>query len=152
MKKSKKKLRLKFLRKRSSAVPIDELGKLVELMDERMLTEVSIQEGSKKIAVKRSLHNYIPPLREGERGEENGFIAVESPTVGIFYRAQAPGKPPLVDVGQIVEKGEVMALVEALKVMNEVRAPVTGKVVSVEAEDGELVDYGRVLFLMEEIE
>ena len=74
---------------------------------------------------------------------------VKAPLVGIFYRAAAPGAKPFVEIGDTVKKGEVMCIIEAMKVMNEIKAPCNLTVTKVLGVDGELVDCGRTLFEVE---
>lgn len=74
---------------------------------------------------------------------------VKAPLVGIFYRAAAPGAKPFVEIGDTVKKGEVMCIIEAMKVMNEIKAPCDLTVTKVLGVDGELVDCGRTLFEVE---
>ncbi len=80
-----------------------------------------------------------------EEVEENIFV-VESPIVGTFYRAPAPGAEPFVKKGDFVEKGQTLCIIEALKVMNEIESEVSGKVVKILVENGQPVEYGQPLF------
>lgn len=73
---------------------------------------------------------------------------VTSPLVGTFYRASVPGAAPFVEVGQEVKVGDTLCIVEAMKVMNEVKSEVSGKVLEVKAENGKPVEFGQVLFLI----
>ena len=73
-------------------------------------------------------------------------FTVNSPFVGTFYRAASPDNPPLVDVGQVVKKGQVLCIVEAMKLMNEIEADVAGEVVRRIASSGQPVEYGQALF------
>ncbi|MCL6516195.1 acetyl-CoA carboxylase biotin carboxyl carrier protein [Alicyclobacillus sp.] len=78
--------------------------------------------------------------------DETGVHIVKSPMVGTFYRAPAPDAPPYVEVGSRVTEKTVVCIVEAMKLMNEIEAEVTGEVVAVLAENGQLVEYGQPLF------
>jgi acetyl-CoA carboxylase biotin carboxyl carrier protein len=71
---------------------------------------------------------------------------VKSPIVGTFYRAAEPGAPPFVDTGQTVRKGQVLCIIEAMKLMNEINAECDGEVVKVYVENGQAVQYGERLF------
>jgi acetyl-CoA carboxylase biotin carboxyl carrier protein len=75
--------------------------------------------------------------------------AIKSPMVGTFYRASAPESEPFVTLGQIIEKGTVVCLVEAMKLMNEIESDVSGRIVKILAEDAQPVEFGQVLFLVE---
>lgn len=74
---------------------------------------------------------------------------IRSPIVGTFYRAPAPDAPPFVQVGSLVEKGAVLCIVEAMKLMNEIESDVAGKVVQILVDNGQPVEYDQVLFLIE---
>lgn len=77
--------------------------------------------------------------------------AVSSPLVGTFFRCPAPGKPPFVEVGSVVEAGATLCIVESMKVMNEIESDVKGRVAKILVEDGQPVEYGQHLFLIEPI-
>lgn len=91
----------------------------------------------------------VASARAGEERPEKDYYAVRSPIVGTFYRAPAPGADPFVEVGDFVEKGQVLCIVEAMKVMNELESPVAGKIVDILVQNGEPVEYGQVLFLID---
>jgi len=76
-------------------------------------------------------------------------VSVTSPLVGTFYRAPAPGAAPFVEVGQEVKVGDTLCVVEAMKVMNEIKSEINGKALEVKAENGKPVEFGQVLFLIE---
>ena len=78
--------------------------------------------------------------------EDTGLVAVKSPIVGTFYRAPDPGSPPFVNVGDHVRVGQVLCIIEAMKLMNEIEAEVAGEVVKVHRETGQPVQYGEPLF------
>ena len=75
--------------------------------------------------------------------------AIKSPIVGTFYSAPAPGKPAFVKVGDTVNEGDVVCIIESMKVMNEIQADCSGVVERIEAKDGEAVEYGQPLFVIE---
>lgn len=147
--------RWKRRRSRQAGLSIEGLDDLVRLMDENLLTEVTVQDGNRTLALKRSTAEGAGDT-EGEGTErhpdaEDGLAAITSPTVGIFYGSPVPGQPPFVEEGQIIEPGQVVALIETLKVMSEVRSDVCGRVISIEARDGELVEFGKTLILCQEM-
>jgi acetyl-CoA carboxylase biotin carboxyl carrier protein len=76
----------------------------------------------------------------------NGLTVVKSPIVGTFYRAPDPSSPPFVNVGDQVKVGQVLCIIEAMKLMNEIEAEVAGEVVKVHHENGQPVQYGEPLF------
>ncbi|WP_067538702.1 acetyl-CoA carboxylase biotin carboxyl carrier protein [Nocardia crassostreae] len=80
---------------------------------------------------------------------ESSTVAVESPLVGHFFRSPEPGADPFVAPGDYVEEGQVVAIVEAMKLMNRITAPEAGRVVEILPADGEVVEYGQRLILLE---
>lgn len=101
-----------------------------------------------------SLNNLQPaqatqPLQEApkvEVKEEKNIHIVKSPIVGTFYRAPAPGAKPFVEVGSKVKKGDVLCIIEAMKIMNEIKSDVNGVVEEILVENGQPVEYGQPLF------
>ncbi len=94
-------------------------------------------------------HQEILPPSEDIKEEEKKFHVIKSPLVGTFYRSPSPDAPPFVEVGDIVSPGQVLCIVEALKVMNEIESDVRGKVEKILVENGETVEYGQPLFLID---
>lgn len=85
-----------------------------------------------------------------ETGTDDGsYESIRSPMIGTFYRSSAPEKPPFVAVGDTVEKGQVICVIEAMKLFNEIESEVSGKVVKVLVEDAKPVEYDQPLFLVE---
>ena len=80
---------------------------------------------------------------------EDKLVPIKSPMVGTFYRAPAPDARPYVEIGDVVEPGQVVCIIEAMKLMNEIEAEVKGKVVKIAAETGKPVEFGQALFLIE---
>ncbi len=83
--------------------------------------------------------------------ENKKYHVIKSPLVGTFYRAPSPGAPPFVEEGDIVSKGQVLCIIEALKVMNEIESDIDGKVVKILVENGQPVEYGQELFYIEPV-
>ena len=81
--------------------------------------------------------------------EADGLVTIPAPMLGTFYRAEAPGKPPFVDVGARVEPDTIVCIIEVMKMMNSVPAGVSGTIAEVIAENAELVEYGQPLFRVE---
>jgi acetyl-CoA carboxylase biotin carboxyl carrier protein len=149
---------------------IDDIKKLVELMEERGVVELEMEDGKGKIRLVRENHRApalapfsLPststptlPLSvatpNGERPAEPATttdMAITSPMVGTFYRAASPDAKPYVDVGSVVEKDDVVCIIEAMKMMNEIRAEVRGRVRKILIENGQPVEYEQPLFLLE---
>ena len=81
--------------------------------------------------------------------DEEGFISIKSPVLGIFYRSPKPGAPSFVEVGQYVTEEDTVCLIEVMKLFNAVKAGVRGRVVKICAENSEMVEYHQTLFLLE---
>ena len=86
--------------------------------------------------------------RPAEPPAEEGLVTVKSPIVGTFYRAPAPNTPPFVETGDRVKVGQVLCIVEAMKLMNEIESETAGEVVRIHVENGQPVQYGEVLFTL----
>lgn len=143
----------------------EEVRALLELIKHSDIAEVLIEHGDARLHVKRSLASApasmpgaIPaaplvvssaaPVAMPEVIEPLG-IAVPSPMVGTFYRASAPNDPPYVQPGDEVRPGDVIGIVEAMKIMNEIECEVQGRVAQVLVENGQPVEYGQTLLLIE---
>jgi acetyl-CoA carboxylase biotin carboxyl carrier protein len=86
----------------------------------------------------------------GSAGQANG-TPIKSPMIGTFYRSSSPDKPPFVTIGDEVKKGQVLCIIEAMKLFNEIESEVSGRIVKVLAEDASPVEYDQPLFLVEPI-
>ena len=86
---------------------------------------------------------------KGAKDTKAGLLEIKSPMVGTFYRAPEPGKPSYVNVGDYVEKGSVVCIVEAMKLFNEIESEVSGRIVDVLAEDASPVEYDQVMYLVD---
>lgn len=130
------------------------LEELINLLDKYNLTEIWYEEKDRKAGVKRELTSLknIPSvgkesLKEGNM-EEN-LVPIFAPMVGTFRQADSPAKPPLIEEGNVVEKNQVVGYIEAMKMLNEIKSKVKGKVIKVLVEEGQPVEYGQALFLVE---
>ncbi len=90
-----------------------------------------------------------PPKAEEPISANNGYVAVTSPMVGTFYRAGSPTSAPFVDVGDRIAIGQTVCIIEAMKLMNDMPAEVSGKIVKVCVDNGTTVEYGQTLFLVD---
>jgi acetyl-CoA carboxylase biotin carboxyl carrier protein len=101
--------------------------------------------------VSTALANATDAAVEREPAVENGLTRVESPMVGVFYRAPQPGAPPFVEIGDVVESGQTLCLLEAMKLFNELKADVEGRIRAIHAENAQAVEFGQLLFELEPI-
>ncbi len=118
----------------------------LEKEGESLYIETKETETVTREEVKEAPHQEIMPPSE-EVKEEHLHI-IKSPLVGTFYRSPSPGAPPFVEVGDIVSPGQILCIIEALKVMNEIECDVRGRVEKILVENGEKVEYGQPLFLI----
>ena len=117
---------------------------VVQTADRALLPAVAVQAGSAATGAPRP----VAERASSEPGLPSGaeLAIVTSPIVGTFYRAPAPGAPPFADVGARVKKGQVLCIIEAMKLMNEIECDYAGEVVSIYVENGQPVQYGERLF------
>ena len=141
---------------------IRKIKKLIEMLQESDLTEIEVQEGEESVRIVRgsnqsfevkttpiSHHSIETPVKNNEvLANESGSL-IKSPIVGTFYRKPAPDKPPFVDIGSHVNAGDVVCIVEAMKMMNEIKSEYTGKVYSINVEDGEQVEFDQSLIVID---
>jgi len=146
----------------------DELRELIRIVEESEVEEVEISEWWRKIRIsKRSAPAGValpaagltpppaPALPAADKKEEAGgeaeitdLVPIKSPMVGTFYAAPAPDADPYVQAGDPIAKGTVVCIVEAMKLMNEIRSDVDGRLVKIMIENGQPVEYGQTLFLL----
>ena len=137
---------------------------IISLMESSNLTEFEIEEKDLKLRIKRGAENEpvvaispaaIPtaapvPVAAPETAEapveEEGVVLETSPMVGTFYRAPSPDKPSFVEKGEEITKGTVLCIIEAMKVMNEIKAENSGTVVGILVDNEDSVEYGQALF------
>jgi oxaloacetate decarboxylase alpha subunit len=137
----------------------DRIRELIDLVMESGIGEVTIEEGEMRVTVRRSdepADVVAAPLAPAEEPAEvepeprtNGLFRVESPMVGTFYRAAQPGAAPFVEIGDTVAAGQTLCILEAMKLMNEVKAEVEAVVRAVHVGNAEPVEYGQLLFELE---
>ncbi len=137
------------------------IRRLAELLDETGLSEIEIGEGERRVRVARSAAGvpggaaaaFQPPAEAPPPAVADADAttpgAVTSPMVGTVYTSQEPGAPPFVAVGGAVSEGQTLFIIEAMKVMNPIRAPHAGTVKQILVSNGDPVEYGEVLLVLE---
>jgi acetyl-CoA carboxylase biotin carboxyl carrier protein len=137
---------------------------LVELATRHNLAELEVESGGTRIRVVRehavtsagpraqpstALEAPRTQPAVGDNITASSLITIEAPMVGTFYRASSPSAPPFVTEGDAVSEGQVLCIIEAMKLMNEIEAKVAGRIAQVLVENGQPVEYGQPLFLVE---
>jgi len=147
-------------------IEMDYIEQLIKLVCDNGLTELSLEEGEKAIiirkevvtahavpAIKAETHAVIPVAAEARESvvtpDGKKMVPIASPMVGTFYRAPSPGASSFTEVGKSISAGQVVCIIEAMKLMNEIETEVSGKVVEICVQDGQPVEYGQVLMLVE---
>jgi oxaloacetate decarboxylase (Na+ extruding) subunit alpha len=139
----------------------ERIREVVRIVQETGVGEITIEEDGTRVSVRRTAEQtYVPappvtPAGEGEPTSapprDNGNLRVESPMVGTFYRAPAPGSAAFVEEGDAVAPGTTLCILEAMKLMNEVKSEIEGIVRAIHVGNGEPVEYGQLLFELEPI-
>jgi|SRR5579872_1870899 acetyl-CoA carboxylase biotin carboxyl carrier protein len=151
-----------------------ELKELIEFLIEKDITEFELERGDVKVKIKRGGEHTVvyppvvaapplsvplaiaqaqpsssaaaPPASSPAPAAEENLQMVKSPIVGTFYEAPSPGAPPFVKIGDTVEVGQVVCIVEAMKLLNEIECDVAGEIVKKLASNGQPIEYGQELF------
>lgn len=148
---------------------IRKVKKLIELLEESGIAELEIKEGDDSVRISRygsapvaapapapapsPAQGTPTPVPAAEEAAEPGSdepegVRVESPMVGTFYRGSAPGAPPFVEVGQQVKQGDTLCIIEAMKILNQIEAEVSGTVKAILVENGQPVEFGEPLMVI----
>jgi acetyl-CoA carboxylase biotin carboxyl carrier protein len=134
---------------------IRKIKKLIEMLQESDLMEIEVKEGEESVRIARGGTSRITPPKEhstlsetNANPIENTGSTIKSPIVGTFYRKPAPDKPPFVEVGGHVNAGDVVCIVEAMKMMNEIKSEFTGTVSAINVEDGEPVEFDQSIIII----
>ena len=147
------------------------LKTLIDLVSDSNVSELEITEAEGKVRIVKGsqaiVHSYAPAIAgtphtqsvprgappaapaEASAPEVSELHTVKSPMVGTFYHSSSPGAKAFVDVGDMVKEGETICIIEAMKILNEIEADKSGKVVQALCENGQAVEYGQALFMIE---
>ena len=141
---------------------IRKIKKLIEMLQDSDLTEIEVHEGEESVRIARgNTQSYkaksssITPNQINVTPKKNEEVAndsvsiIKSPIVGTFYRKPGPDKQPFVEIGSYVNKGDVVCIVEAMKMMNEIKSEFTGKVSAIKINDGEPVEFDQPLIVID---
>ena len=137
---------------------IRKIKKLIEMLQESDLKEIEVSQGDESVRILRDrsvqangnkiiqqpeVFSAEPEIQQKIETSKTEGNVISSPIVGTFYRKPSPDKDPFIRVGDTVEKGDVLCIIEAMKMMNEIKSDFSGKVISIDLEDGQPVEYGQ---------
>jgi len=154
---------------------LKELKELIEMLKGTDVSEIEIERSGVKVRLRKggdvTYHPALPRMEyppaaiiapavpagempasapaQAMESAEAKQAKVTSPIVGTFYRSSSPDKPPYVEIGDVVKKGQVLCIIEAMKLMNEIESETSGKIVKALVENGQPVEYGQTLFFIE---
>jgi acetyl-CoA carboxylase biotin carboxyl carrier protein len=144
-----------------SDMDLELVKKIIKITEDADISGLAIQQGDFRVEVKREKlatviaaqpavahHAAAPAPSKPKDEEEEGVVAIVAPMVGTFYRAPSPDSSPYVEIGDKVEAGKTVCIIEAMKLFNEIEAEIRGEVVKIVAQDGQPVEYGQKLFLI----
>ena len=144
-----------------------DIEQLIELLEKSTISEIEVSRWGKKIRVSRQGGNVVvqnsgmvpapaqsaaPIQTTADTTDDESSLqglSIESPMVGTFYRSPSPEVDPFIKVGDHVKKGDTLCIIEAMKIMNEVEAEVSGVILDIQIENAQPVEYGQTLFLIE---
>ena len=152
---------------------LKEIKELIEMLKDTDISELEIERSGVKVRLRKGgdvtyhatmprmeyppativapaiTEPHLPPAEKTAEPVKTNEVKVTAPIVGTFYRASSPDKPPYVEIGDVVKKGQVLCIIEAMKLMNEIESEAAGKVVHILVENGQPVEYGQPLFMIE---
>jgi acetyl-CoA carboxylase biotin carboxyl carrier protein len=149
----------------------EEVAEILKIIDSSNCDEISIETAEIKLFIRRSgigtaetmrspsgpaapaseIKREAPRPADGKIALVADQFEITAPMVGTFYRAQSPEAPPFVEIGSVVSRGQPLCLIEVMKLFTTVHAEQDGRVVHIGAENGEFVEYGRTLFVLESV-
>ncbi|WP_324717597.1 acetyl-CoA carboxylase biotin carboxyl carrier protein [Carboxydochorda subterranea] len=162
-------------------VTLKEIKELIRVLDETDVAELTLESDGVRISIKKASAfvpapapvaapdktpaqqpvassdapsaDTVPAAKaaEGEVVDQDRLVTVRAPMVGTFYRAPAPDAPPYVEPGHVVEPGQTLCIIEAMKLMNEIEAEIRGRVSAILVENGQPVEYGQPLMTLERL-
>lgn len=148
----------------------NEIKELLELFDKSALSKLEIEEDGNRVCMEKNqlvttaittqieapkeqiIHEKVTQEpKEIKKSTQDNLITIKAPMIGTFYRSPAPNAAPYVKVGDIVKKGQVLAIIEAMKIMNEIEAEFDCKIIDIIPEDGQPIEFDAPLFLVERV-
>ena len=141
---------------------IRKIKKLIQMLEQSDLNEIEVSQGEESVRISKGNSNDISTsisntdqsqvaTNQGPIESNTEIIGniIKSPIVGTFYRKPSPEKPPFVNIGDTVSEGDVVCIVEAMKMMNEIKSEYSGKIISILPSDGQPVEFDQTLIIIE---
>ena len=147
---------------------IDDIERIIRILKQNEVTDFELEQEGTKVKLTRgtagmiireapvevrsalpAMGHHAVAIAESEASANSALTKVESPIVGTFYRRASPDAEPFVKEGDMVKKGDTLCIIEAMKLMNEIEAETSGKLVRILPNEGQVVEYGEVLFMIE---
>lgn len=149
---------------------LKEIREIINLMNDNDLSEIELERDGTKVKIKKSSADAIAPVYRSpveykvetqaqiqsteisaNDNSASNRLEIPSPMVGTFYRSPSPDSPPFIEIGQVVEVGQVVCVVEAMKLMNEIKSEIRGKIVEAPVENAQPVEFGQALYYVEPV-
>jgi acetyl-CoA carboxylase biotin carboxyl carrier protein len=146
---------------------IKEIKDMLNLMNENNLAELEVEKDGLRIKLKKASAGFEKTVefvsapagagpaasqaapRTAEKASDKNVVEIKAPMVGTFYRAPSPEAPAYANIGDQIEPGQVICIIEAMKLMNEIKSEVKGKIVDIQVDNGEPIEFGQVLYVVE---
>lgn len=143
---------------------IKEIKEMIDLMNKNNLNELEVEKNGMRIRLKKTAGGISQQILDERlvvqqpiakenlqtiKAKPEKAVEIKAPMVGTFYRSPSPEAPPFVNIGGQIEHGQVICIIEAMKLMNEIKSDIKGKMVDILVENGNPVEFGQVLFLIE---
>lgn len=142
---------------------VEYIEKLAKVLNDSSLTEISLEDGEQAITIRKEVVTAAPAVVSAPAAPQTSSSApaaaqveakkgkpLTSPMVGTFYKSPSPDSKPFAEVGKTVQKGDVVCIIEAMKLMNEIESEFSGKIIEMCVQDGQPVEFGQVLMYIEE--
>ena len=132
----------------------EKIKSIMQMFEESQISKMDLSDGDLHITLEKDVEvkQVVAPIAgqsvQEEKTEEKTGTPIKSPIVGTYYQSSGAGKEPYVKVGDTIQEGDTICIIEAMKVMNEIKATVSGKVLSIEVQDGETVEYDQTLMMI----
>lgn len=132
----------------------EKIKSIIQMFEESQISKMDLTDGDLHITLEKDVEvkQVVAPVAgqsvQEEKTEEKTGTPIKSPIVGTYYQSSGAGKEPYVKVGDTIQEGDTICIIEAMKVMNEIKATVSGKVLSIEVQDGETVEYDQTLMMI----